>query len=130
MPFRWIEKQKVSEILDAVKSGEGDVAMAARYLTDNGLAFVGVERIEEAYKLLDQDKIDAVVYDAPVLLYHALTTGRGKTQVVGRILQQEHYGIALPTGSPLRAPINEALLAIEQDGTYDALCAKWFGAPD
>jgi polar amino acid transport system substrate-binding protein len=103
---------------------------AARYLTDNGLSFVGVEKIEDAYKLLDQDKIDAVVYDAPVLLYHALTTGRGKTQVVGRIFQQEHYGIALPTGSPLREPINEALLAIEQDGTYDALYAKWFGAPD
>jgi polar amino acid transport system substrate-binding protein len=101
---------------------------AARYLTDNGLPFVGVDKIEDAYRLLDQDKVDAVVYDAPVLLYHALTSGKGKTQVVGRIFQQESYGIALPTGSILREPINEALLAIQQDGTYDALYTKWFGS--
>ncbi len=101
---------------------------AARYLTDNGLPFVGVDKIEDAYRLLDQDKVDAVVYDAPVLLYHALTTGKGKTQVVGRTFQQESYGIALPTGSVLREPINEALLAIQQDGTYDALYTKWFGS--
>ncbi len=103
---------------------------AARYLTDNGLPFVRVEKIEDAYALLNNKKVDAIVYDAPVLLYHALTTGKGKTQVVGRIFQQESYGIALPTASPLREPLNEALLAIQQDGTYDALYSKWFGSID
>jgi polar amino acid transport system substrate-binding protein len=103
---------------------------AARYLTDNSLPFTGVERIEDAYTLLDRGKVDAIVYDAPVLMYHALTMGKGKTQVVGRIFHQESYGIALPTGSLLREPINEALLAIQQDGTYDAIYTRWFGSLD
>jgi len=47
--------------------------------------------------------------------------------VVGPIFQDESYGIALPTGSPLREPINEALLTLRQDGTYDAICERWFG---
>jgi ABC-type amino acid transport substrate-binding protein len=101
---------------------------ASRYLVDAGIFYTGVETIEEAYKLLETGKVEAIVYDAPVLLYHALTTGKGRTQVVGRIFQQEQYGIALPTGSPLREPINEVLLAIQKDGTYDALYTKWFGS--
>lgn len=101
---------------------------AARYLAANSLPFMGVEKIEDAYRLLEQGKVDAIVYDSPVLLYHALTTGKGRTQVVGRIFQQEQYGIALPTGSALREPINETLLEIQEDGTYDALYTKWFGS--
>jgi polar amino acid transport system substrate-binding protein len=101
---------------------------ASRYLDDSGLFYTGVTTIEDAYKLLEEGKVEAVVYDAPVLLYHALTKGRGRTEVVGRIFQQEQYGIALPTGSPLREPINEVLLTIQKDGTYDALYTKWFGS--
>lgn len=101
---------------------------AARYLAANSMPFTGVEKIEDAYRLLEQGKVDAVVYDSPVLLYHALTTGKGRAQVVGRVFQQEQYGIALPTGSELREPINETLLEIQEDGTYDALYTKWFGS--
>ena len=36
-------------------------------------------------------------------------------------------GIALPAGSALRKPINEALLGLYQDGTYEAIYEKWFG---
>jgi len=72
--------------------------------------------------------VQAVVYDAPVLLYHAATEGKGSVQTTGPIFKEETYGIALPTGSPLRKPINEALLRLKQDGTYEELYTKWFGA--
>jgi len=52
--------------------------------------------------------VQAVVYDAPVRLYHAATQGRGTVHVVGSIFKEETYGIALPTGCPLCKPINEA----------------------
>ncbi|NTU80268.1 MAG: transporter substrate-binding domain-containing protein, partial [Chloroflexales bacterium] len=82
--------------------------------------------IEDAYALLDQHKAQAVVYDAPVLLYYAVSEGKGKAQVVGRIFREEGYGIALPPGSSYRKAINEALLQIRQDGTYDTLYQRWF----
>ncbi|HET9222509.1 MAG TPA: transporter substrate-binding domain-containing protein [Roseiflexaceae bacterium] len=99
---------------------------AAQYLTDHHIAFTAVPTIDEAYQLLARGTVQAVVYDAPVLLYYSVTRGKGSTRVVGPIFKEETYGIALPTGSPLRKPINEALLALRQDGTYDTIYSKWF----
>ena len=78
--------------------------------------------------MLELGQADALVYDAPVLLYYAANQGKGKVQVVGPIFNEETYGIALPTGSAYRKPINEALLRLKQDGTYDQLYTKWFGS--
>ena len=101
---------------------------AAQYLDAQQIGYVPVEKIDDAYDLLAKGNAQAVVYDAPVLLYHAATKGRGQVQMVGAIFKEETYGIALPTGSPLRKPINEALLKLKQDGTYEELYNKWFGS--
>ena len=99
---------------------------AAQYLTDHHIPFTEVRTIDDAYQLLNRGSVQAVVYDAPVLLYYSVTRGKGSTQVVGPIFKEETYGIALPTGSPLRKTINEALLTLHQDGTYDDIYSKWF----
>jgi polar amino acid transport system substrate-binding protein len=100
---------------------------AAAFLSEHGLPFVPVERIEDAYALLDQGEVQAVVYDSPVLTYYAATKAKGRAEVVGPIFKPEKYGIALPSGSSLRKPINETLLGLYQDGTYEAIYSKWFG---
>jgi polar amino acid transport system substrate-binding protein len=99
----------------------------AEYLADQHLRSTEVESIADAYFLLAAGHADAIVFDAPVLLYYASTAGRGKTQVVGPTLKDEYYGIALPAGSALRKPINEALLEMMQDGAYRAIHDRWFG---
>jgi polar amino acid transport system substrate-binding protein len=101
---------------------------AARYLDSQHIAYTPVEKIDDGYDLLATGRAQAVVYDAPVLLYYAATTGRGTVQMAGPIFKEETYGIALPTGSPLRKPINEALLTLKQDGSYEELYNKWFGS--
>jgi hypothetical protein len=68
---------------------------------------------------------DAVVYDAPVLLYYHPTKVR-KMQVVGNIFPKE-LGI-LFHNSPYRKPVNEAT-EIRENGTYDRLYGKWFAVP-
>ncbi len=70
---------------------------------------------------------DAVVYDAPVLLYYASHEAKGKVQVVGNIFRKESYGILFPSNSPHRKLVNEALLKIRENGIYDRLYGKWFG---
>jgi polar amino acid transport system substrate-binding protein len=99
----------------------------ARYLADKHLNAVEVERIDDAYPLLEDHRVDAIVFDAPVLQYHAETEGKGAFQVVGPILKDEYYGMALPAGSALRKPINEALLRLMEDGAYTEIRHKWFG---
>jgi polar amino acid transport system substrate-binding protein len=87
-----------------------------------------VGKIEDAYKALDDKKVDAVVFDAPVLLYHAAKEGKGKVQLVGAPFRKEDYGIAFPRNSALRKQVNVALLALREDGTYQKLYDKWFGS--
>jgi polar amino acid transport system substrate-binding protein len=100
---------------------------SATYLNTNGARVMELQRIEEAYAALEKGSVDAVVFDAPVVLYYARTAGRGKVQVVGRLFRKENYGILFPRGSALRKPINEALLKMREDGSYDELYDKWFG---
>jgi polar amino acid transport system substrate-binding protein len=100
----------------------------ASYLKNLNMTPIEFSKIEEAEAALDKKEIDAVVYDAPVLLYYVATKGNGKTRIVGNMLRKEKYGIMFPRGSALRKPINEALLKLTEDGTYEALYAKWFSA--
>ena len=101
---------------------------SSRYLDSINVTYQGVDKIEDAYPLLSSGAADAIVYDAPVLLRHTLTLGRSTEQIVGPIFNRESYGIAVPTGSPLRERINRALLDIRADGTYAAIYQRWFGA--
>lgn len=98
-----------------------------RYLRDRRARVMDVEKIEDAFAALQDGRAEAVVYDAPVLLYHARHDGRGKVAVVGPVFRKEAYGIVFRTTSPYRKPINNALLALKEDGTYDRIYNRWFG---
>jgi polar amino acid transport system substrate-binding protein len=99
----------------------------AKFLTEEDLPFRGVQKIEEAYKLLKRKNVDAIVYDSPVLQYYASHAGKGQVMLVDELLKPEVYGIALPQGSPLQEEINRYLLEIKLDGTYQRLYDGWFG---
>ena len=100
---------------------------AARYLMERNVNASEFNTVEEAIQSLEQGDTDAVVYDAPVLQYYASHEGRAKVQVVGSVFRKESYGIQFPKESPLRKPVNEALLRMHENGTYDRLQTKWFG---
>lgn len=78
---------------------------AADYLAGQGLPAVELENVEIAYHLLKTGKVDAVVYDAPVLQLYASKKGKGKVKVVGLIFKEKSYGIALPVHSVYRDKI-------------------------
>lgn len=100
--------------------------VAADYLTHRGLPFVEVHTADEGFKKLSQGQVQAIVYDAPTLQYWAAKRGNGVVAVVGPLFRPEKYGLAVGNGSPLRKAVNEALLAMYEDGTYERLYAKWF----
>jgi polar amino acid transport system substrate-binding protein len=70
-------------------------------------------------------KAEAVVYDAPVLLYY--TKNHTAARIAGSTFRSENYGILFPLNSPLRRSVNEALLRLFENGVYDSLYKKWFG---
>lgn len=89
---------------------------------------VEVSQISEAYEALNNKTVDAVVFDAPVLLFYAATEGKGRVSLVGAPFRREDYGIAFPRGSPLRSQVNVALLRMREDGSYQRIYDRWFGA--
>jgi ABC-type proline/glycine betaine transport system substrate-binding protein/ABC-type amino acid transport substrate-binding protein len=101
---------------------------AADYLAGQGIATVKVENVEKAYPLLESGKVDAIVYDAPVLQHHAHRKGKGKVKVVGLLFEDQNYGIALQVRSPYREKINVALLKLFESGAYQEIVDKWFGS--
>jgi polar amino acid transport system substrate-binding protein len=108
------------------KVGTTTGSTASNYLTKLDIVPVEFQKIDQAFIALENKQLDAVVFDAPVLLYYAATKGRNKVRIVGPMLLKENYGILFPRGSALRKPVNEALLKLREGGTYDAIYAKWF----
>jgi ABC-type amino acid transport substrate-binding protein len=85
------------------------------------------DKMETACRALLQGEVEAVVYDAPNLLYYANNEGKGKVTVVGKIFDPQDYGLALPQGSPLREKLNRVVLALKEAGELAGIRTKWFG---
>lgn len=86
-----------------------------------------VPAIEEAYELLNEQKIAAIVHDAPVLQYYIAQKGAGDVRIAGDVFNPEEYGVVLPRGSAMREEVNQSILRLREDGSYAALIQKWFG---
>lgn len=99
---------------------------AAAYLREINAEVREVEQINEAFTLLLNREVDAVVFDAPVLLYYAANAGKGRVHTVGPLFRKEDYGIVFPQGSPLRKQVNNVLLSLREDGAYEQLYDRWF----
>lgn len=100
---------------------------SAAYLREHKALIQEFSLIDEAYAALLDKRVDAIVFDAPVLLYYSVHEGKGQVQAVGSVFHREDYGIVFPTNSPLRKQVNEVLLALREDGTYEKIYDKWFG---
>lgn len=101
---------------------------AAEYLVNRPMKKIEYELVEESFKSLEESKVDAVVYDAPVLQNYVARDGADQARVIGSIFERQSYGIALKTNSPYREEINQAILSIIESGVYDEIHKKWFGA--
>lgn len=103
---------------------------SAKYLDDKGIEATGLPAIDDCFSALKDGRVDAVVFDSPVLLYYVAHDGADVAQLAGEVFQAEDYGLAFAQGSPLRQAVDESLLAMRQDGTYEQIRAKYFGEPD
>lgn len=101
-------------------------SIAADYLSQRGLPFLPMASPDRGVAMLVQRDVQAIVFEAPTLQYWAAMHGGSSTQIVGPVFLVEYYGIAVMNGSPLRKQINEALLELVANGTYEALRKRWF----
>ena len=101
---------------------------SANALTKLGVEFDGQSKIDDCFAGFEDKRFDAVVYDAPVLQYYVAHRGAGVADLAGPVFKDEDYGVVFPIGSQLRREFDDALLAVQEDGEFDRLKQKWFGA--
>ena len=123
-------QSSINNVDDLVGKRVGTIqgATAATFLQNSNIAHTSYAGLEPLIDAFEANELDAVVFDAPILAYYTQRDGAGVGKLAGRLYRPENYGIALPSGSPLLDEINQALLRLRENGTYDALQQKWFGA--
>lgn len=108
--------------------GTIDGSTSSAFLDDRDLDYDGYADLDALIQAFEAGDMDAALFDAPILAFYTSHEGRDVAQMVGAPFRRESYGIALPSGSPLAEPINRTLLELREDGTYDKLYRKYFGA--
>ena len=109
-----------------VATVEGTTSVTA--LEKIGAVVVPAKSIDQAYEKLQKDEVNALVFDAPTILYYARNKGAGRVSVVGPLFDIQYYGFLFPQGSKLRESVNRALLKLRKNGIYAKLYSKWFGS--
>ena len=80
-----------------------------------------------ALQELSNGNADAVINDGPVTLDAIASGNIDGVKVVGELVTEEFYGIAMPQDSPKVDTLNTALAELIDNGTYDEIYEKWFG---
>ena len=92
------------------------------YLRGQHLAHRTYPTTRDGLNALAQGELEAMVYDAPLLRYLTMTEFQTTVAVLPVTFDRQDYGIAFPTGSPLREPVNRLLLKkIRQDAWQEVL---------
>ncbi len=126
-----VDNEEIKQISDlegkkiALKEGTASV----EYVNENvsECTITTFPNIESAYLEVQRGAADAVVYDAPNMLYYVSQNPECGCKVVGDLVDGCQYGIVLQKNSEYTEYINAALLKFYEDGTYDAIYEKWFG---
>jgi ABC-type amino acid transport substrate-binding protein len=120
--------------LQGTVNGEADLryVRAAAITGTETTEYLGRERIPyqvfsdaaAGLSALQKGRIDALVYDRPLLLWLVKEHFSGSLRVLDQTFDPQVYAIALPKGSKLRKPINVLLLdAIRSDWWRETLSA-------
>lgn len=128
----------VGQLSDRIRSAEdlGGMHVAsvpsstsANWLERRQYDYSKATDVDAALADLVADRVDAVVYDTPLLRWDIQQHYRGKLKVLPLVLERQDYAFALPTGSTLREPIDTSLLQRINAPDWPQRVKKAFGEP-
>jgi ABC-type amino acid transport substrate-binding protein len=113
--------------LKGVVSGTLGGSTSDEYLRGRGFRTRYYATPGEALRALSGRRVDAVVYDEPILRYLANGRFSGEVDVLPGSFQRQDYAIGLPAGSELREPINRILLEVLADPAWQQILNRYLG---
>jgi polar amino acid transport system substrate-binding protein len=113
--------------LDGRKVGTMAGSTASEFLTKRDLSHTTYDDLDNLLHAFEDKTLDAIVFDGPILAYYVQHQKGSNGRLLDKVFKPENYGIALQTNSPLRESMNQAILRLRENGTYDELLIKYFG---
>ena len=105
--------------------GTIDQSTGALFLSSIHANVKTYSNFNDALSPLISNEIDAFVYDLPRLQYFVQQFPHHNLTVVDQSFDSQFYGIAFPTGSPLREMFNRGILNMEESRDLDLILQKW-----
>jgi ABC-type amino acid transport substrate-binding protein len=97
------------------------------YLKQIQISFRSYGSPQEGLAALKEGKVQALVYDAPILRYYINQNYIGTLEVLPYRLQRQEYGIALQPNSPLRERVNVVLLQKIREKAWQDKLSQYLG---
>lgn len=83
----------------------------------------------QAMRAVQSGEAEAVVYDLPILQYRNGELNQGGLRLLPGTFENQSYAFAVPSQSPLREPISQAILQITGDNPWQQVLERYLGAP-
>jgi len=99
------------------------------FLAERGIAVLPFENAQDGLQAIVDKKIDAFVFNESILKHLARTEFPGRVHVLAGTFDHYYVSMAVPSGSPLREPLNRALLKIITADDWPRLMEFYLG-PD
>ena len=100
---------------------------SALYLEKQGIAHHSFQTVRAALRALSQGKLDAVVYDFSTLQYLVHEEFRDELTVLSRTFNPKFLALPLPPDSPLRRPLNKAIMAVMETPVWHRILVSYIG---
>jgi polar amino acid transport system substrate-binding protein len=113
--------------LARVRVGATDATTAASYLERRDIQFRRFQDVAGALAALAEGRLDAVVYDAPLLRYRIETQWHGDIALAPFTLERQDYSLALPPDDPRREVVNRAVLRWIGDPGWKQVLRRYLG---
>ena len=121
---------KNADDLASAKIGSITGSAAEDWLNRSDVGFQRYPTIKAGLDAVAAGRIDAFVYDRPLLRYVIKQNYSGKLRLVPGNFGRQDYAFGLPQGSTLREGINESLLRRIDGQPWNALVKQTLGADD
>jgi polar amino acid transport system substrate-binding protein len=102
-------------------------AVTASVMRQRGAIPQEFPTIKAALDALALGMVEAVVAENQQLMFIVSQSSRLPIRLVGPVFESFDFGLGLPTDSPLREPLNTAILRMREDGTLDRFIEHWLG---
>ncbi|SDL85298.1 Ligand-gated ion channel [Catalinimonas alkaloidigena] len=116
--------------LPDVRVGAVANSTGAAYLERERIGFQQLPTPAAGLQALHEDRLDAFVYDDAVLRYEVTQRGDDVLQVLPERFGLQYYGIGLPSGSPLREPVNRVLLDKVSESAWRDVLFRYLGSEE